>query len=102
MTTAARNSFGGDAHHSSSRSEEVVLPGLVLPWRPSARRVLVQRSQQHHAKRCFFADGADARGLLDFPRDAVQQVDSGHGHAGEYAIRHEAALSLIERLEIDT
>jgi hypothetical protein len=81
---------------SSSRSEEIVLPGIVLPWRPGARRVLVQRLQQHHAERCVFADGADTRGLLDFPRDAVQQVDSGHSHASEYAIRHEAALSFID------
>jgi hypothetical protein len=86
--------------HSSSRSEKFVSPGLVLPWRPDARRVLVQRLQQYHAKRCVFAHGADARGLLDFPRDAVQQVDSGHSHAGEDAIRHEAALSFIDRLSV--
>src|SRR6267143_3349253 len=87
MTTAVRD----------ISSVMLVLPRpwlLLLPLvRPSSRRVLVQRSQEHRAERGLFADGAAACGLLHVAWDATQQVDSGRRHAGKYVTRHETPSS---------
>jgi len=55
-------------HDETGRPDERAL--LLLPvLRPSTRRVLVQRSQEHRAERSLFADGAAGCGLLHIARD---------------------------------